>query len=128
MTISELKYLNAINDLINENKVIKQVDIAKKLNVSKVSVYNGVERLAKYGYIKKDNNKIDITDKGKQMLEDYFFIIGFVSGHLHDKCNIGTDLALIDAMEAVCVLSDLTRINITAYLKSIKNKGVKNDR
>ena len=45
MTVSELKYLITANDLNDGGNGAKMAAMAQKLNVSKVSVCNAVERL-----------------------------------------------------------------------------------
>ena len=45
MSSSELRYLIAANELAEQMEIVKQTDVANKLNVSKVSTYNAIERV-----------------------------------------------------------------------------------
>ena len=68
MSSSELRYLIAANELAEELQCVKQTDLANKLSVTKVSAYNAVERLKEKGYIEKNERKIVLTDKGREVL------------------------------------------------------------
>ena len=43
------------NELAEQMEVVKQTDVANKLNVSKVSTYNAIERLRDKGFIEKND-------------------------------------------------------------------------
>ena len=58
MSSSELRYLIAASVLAKQINIVKQTDLANKLQVSKVSVYNAVEKLKEKGFIKKNEQKI----------------------------------------------------------------------
>ena len=45
MSSSELRYLIAANELAEQIENVKQTDVANKLQVSKVSTYNAIERI-----------------------------------------------------------------------------------
>ena len=45
MSSSELRYLITANELAEQMEIVKQADVANKLNVSKVSTYNAIERV-----------------------------------------------------------------------------------
>lgn len=55
MSSSELRYLIAANVLAEQMEIVKQTDVANKLNVSKVSTYNAIERLRDKGFIEKND-------------------------------------------------------------------------
>jgi DNA-binding MarR family transcriptional regulator len=55
MSSSELRYLIAANELAEQMEVVKQTDVANKLNVSKVSTHNAIERLRDKGFIEKND-------------------------------------------------------------------------
>ena len=69
MSSSELRYLIAASVLANQIDIVKQTDLANKLQVSKVSVYNAVEKLKEKGFIKKNERKILLTKKGEEILD-----------------------------------------------------------
>lgn len=123
MSSLELRYLIAAQELGKINSSVKQMAIASKLNVSKVSVYNAIERLKDKGYVIKDERNVMLTPLGIKILNEYETIIRFIEGHLVIHCNTPKDIAHNDALEATCSFSDLTRENILKYIGGIKNEG-----
>lgn len=81
LTVHQLQYLDAINDL--ENPTI--TELAKKLHITKASVTVGVNKLIKMGFVSKTQSKVDkrvfhvsLKESGKQFeaakyqaLQDY---------------------------------------------------------
>lgn len=66
MSSSELRYLIAASVLAKQINIVKQTDLANKLQLSKVSVYNAVEKLKEKGFIEKNERKILLTKKVKR--------------------------------------------------------------
>lgn len=125
MTSAELKYLIAVKDLIdiNNKKGVKLTDVAIKMGVSKVSVYRAMDRLEKSNYVTRDEKgKIVILDYGYNQLEIYLKLIGFIRKHLEVHCNTPNDIALNDAIGAVCALSDESRNGIARHMNNCKLK------
>ncbi len=116
MSSSELRYLIALNELTKELENVKQTDVAKKLNVSKVSTYNALERLREKGYIEKNERKIVLTESGKEILNEYMTIICFISRHLTHHCGTKEEQANEDAINAACAVSDDTRNGLANYI------------
>ena len=118
MSSSELRYLIAANELAEESQCVKQTDLANKLSVTKVSAYNAVERLKEKGYIEKNARKILLTDRGREVLNEYMTIIRFMSAHLSLHCGTTENQAYEDALNATCAFSDATRNGVANYIKS----------
>lgn len=118
MSSSELKYLIAASELAKENESVKQTAIANRLNVSKVSAYNAVERLKEKGYIEKTERKVALTEKGESILAEYMTIIDFISAHLSLHCGTNAKQARDDALNATCAFSDSTRNGVARFIKS----------
>lgn len=78
MTASELRYMIAIDELCQENVAVKQSDLATKLCVTKVSVFNAMERLCEKGFVMKEKRVLNLTENGKSILSDYRSIIEFM--------------------------------------------------
>ena len=115
MSSSELRYLITANELAEQTENVKQTDVANKLRVSKVSTYNAMERLRDKGFIEKNDRKIVLTDRGKEVLNEYMTIIRFMSAHL----SFTTDnQAYEDALNATCAFSDATRNGVANFIKS----------
>ncbi len=118
MSASELRYLIAANELAEELEIVKQTDVANKLKVSKVSTYNAIERLRDKGFIEKNERKIVLTDRGKEILNEYMTIIRFISAHLSLHCGTSKSQAYDDALNATCAFSDATRNGVANFIKS----------
>lgn len=120
MTVSELKYLIAVNELSKNGAGARLTAIAAKLNVSKVSVYKAVERMELIGYLIHNGKKICVTDTGRGLLNEYMLVIGFISSHLEYHCGTPKELAYNDALGAACAFSDISRKNVTEFIKAGK--------
>lgn len=118
MSSSELRYLIAANELAEQMEIVKQTDVANKLNVSKVSTYNAMERLRDKGFIEKNERKIVLTDRGKEVLNEYMTIIRFMSAHLSLHCGTTKVQAYEDALNATCAFSDATRNGVANFINS----------
>ena len=118
MSSSELRYLIAANELAEQIENVKQTDVANKLQVSKVSTYNAMERLREKGFIEKNERKIVLTDSGKEVLNEYMTIIRFMSAHLSLHCGTTKVQAYEDALNATCAFSDATRNGVANFIKS----------
>lgn len=121
MTVSELKYLIALNEVIEEagdKNVPKLPLIARKIGVSKVSVYHGLERLEEGGFVERSGKQLVLTDTGRQTLAEYLTIIEFIRSHLQYHCGTPGDLANEDAIGAACAFSDVSRKSVSDFVKS----------
>lgn len=118
MSSSELRYLIAANDLAAGGGTVKQTDIANKLGVTKVSAYNALERLKEKGYIEKSDRKVALTEKGKEILNEYMTIIDFISAHLALRCGTPRERAYDDALNATCAFSDETRNGVARFIRA----------
>ena len=117
MSSSELRYLIAANDLAKELQSVKQTDIANRLHVTKVSAYNAIERLREKEYIEKNDRKIVLTDRGREVLNEYMTIIRFMSAHLSLHCGTTENQAYEDALNATCAFSDAVRFVYGVFSK-----------
>ena len=83
-----------------------------------MSTYNAIERLKDKGFIDKNERKIVLTDKGREVLNEYMTIIRFMSAHLSLHCGTTKVQAYEDALNATCAFSDATRNGIAKFIKS----------
>lgn len=118
MSSSELRYLIAANELAEQTENVKQTEVANKLRVSKVSTYNAMERLRDKGFIEKNERKIVLTDRRREVLNEYMTIIRFMSAHLSLHCGTTENQAYEDALNATCAFSDATRNGVANFIKS----------
>lgn len=64
-------YLETIYEQQEKNNKIKAVDIAKKLNISRASVTEALQKLAQKEYIiYKKNHPIELTEKGIEIAKE----------------------------------------------------------
>lgn len=117
MTVSELKYLMAVKEFSGDDGA-KMATLSRSMSVSKVSVYHGMERLEEKGYITHCGKKIALTEAGRDILEEYTLLIGFMCSHLALHCGTPESIAKADAIGAVCALSDVSRNGVYNYVKS----------
>ena len=93
MSSSELRYLITANELAEQTENVKQTDVAK-------------------------DRKIVLTDRGREVLNEYMTIIRFMSAHLSLHCGTTENQAYEDALNAACAFSDATRNGVANYIKS----------
>jgi len=127
MTASEYRYLKNISELFSGIGMVKLTDIARKMQLSKASVYRAVERLTADGYLKRHGDKsIKPTDKGLNSLEEYTLCIDFISRTIQNNWKVNQNIAYTDAVNTVCIISDASRNSILNYLnKKIKLKFIR---
>ena len=63
-----------------------------------MSAYNAIERLREKEYIEKNDRKIVLTDRGREVLNEYMTIIRFMSAHLSLHCGTTENQAYEDAL------------------------------
>ena len=83
-----------------------------------MSAYNAIERLREKEYIEKKDRKIVLTDRGREVLNEYMTIIRFMSAHLSLHCGTTENQAYEDALNATCAFSDVTRNGVANFIKS----------
>ena len=121
MTVAELRYLIATSELCNGQEGVKLTEIAARMGVTKVSVYRAVERLEKNGNVaRNDKNKVIITEKGRNLLAEYWVIVRFIRNHLETHCGTPPDTAYQDALGVACALSDISRSSIASCMKKME--------
>ena len=120
MTVSELKYLMAVKEFADDGGGAKMASLSRSMSVSKVSVYHGMERLEEKGYIERCGKKIVLTSAGRDVLEEYALLIGFMCRHLALHCGTPESIAKVDAIGAVCALSDVSRRGVYNFIKEQK--------
>jgi len=80
-------YLETIYEYLEKSNKIKAVDISKKLNVSRASVTEALQKLAQKEYIiYEKNHPIELTEKGiaiaKEVMHKHHILCEFFTGIL----------------------------------------------
>ncbi len=110
MTISELKYLVAIADTGGFVGETNSSDVARNMDVTRVSVFRALARLEKNGLAVKDEKKgVHLTEKGRQLLAEYMKIVKLLRTHLVNFGKLEESVAEGEAMKMACVMSDYAR-------------------
>lgn len=117
MTASELKYLIALNSLKQESDFVRMSKLALKSGVSKPSMMQAIEKFENNKILTKDGKNIVFTIEGKKIFDDYMLLVNYIASHLNNHCNTPLDIAMDDAINAVCVVSTVSRCGLADFLK-----------
>ena len=120
MTVSELKYLITANELNDGGNGAKMAAMAQRLNVSKVSVCNAVERLIASGYCYRNGKMVLLTDKGLSEIADYLVVIDFIGDKLERHLGTPKDRAFEEAIGAACALGEESRKGVLMFARANK--------
>ncbi len=124
MEISESveMYLEAILELESKNDVVRSVDIARFLGVTKPSVNRAMSILKKEGYIQQEPyGDILFTEEGRNKAERIHELHHIITDFLVDTLGIDKNVAEADACRMEHVISPVTVSAMKAYLH--RNKG-----
>lgn len=106
MTSSMLTYIFAVNDIAEQGKPVRSVDIAARLRVARASVCKALDRLTDAGYALRDDfNFVRLTALGRQTVEEYKPAYEFVTHMFADKLGLSRGRA---EKEAICVVGSLS--------------------
>ena len=107
LTPAKKKYLFSIYEIGLQKAIIRSVDIAKSIRISKASVCNMLPILVEDGLIEKDADRIvALTDEGADIAEAYYSIYKFIYRLLRNKFESSKESAREDAINFVCNLTD----------------------
>lgn len=107
-------YLESILMLKNEGGVVRSIDVAHKLNVSKPSVSRAMGILKDSGYIIFDEKQyIVLTDKGFEKANNIFSRHKLLTGFLEKITGVPTD----QAEQNACRVEHVIDADIVAGIK-----------
>ena len=115
-------YLECVYNIINTNGSVKAIDISKELNVSRASVTEALNKLAKKEYINYGRYEmISITDSGikkaKEIINKHNIIQSFFENVLGVENTEATEIACrIEHIISENILSKLS--DFTEYCKN----------
>lgn len=111
-------YLEAILELESKNAVVRSVDVARFLGVTKPSVNRAMSNLKKEGYIQQEPyGDIMFTEKGRQKAARIHELHHVITDFLVGTLGIDSDVAEADACRMEHVISSETVKAMKAYLK-----------
>jgi len=114
-------YLEAILFLECKNRIVRSVDIAKRLNVSRPSVNKAINNLKERGYISKEHyGNIMLTDEGRKLDENVQSRDSILSTFLTQILGVDEQIAEIDACKMEHDISDETIEKLKSFIDTIK--------
>jgi DtxR family Mn-dependent transcriptional regulator len=94
ITASVEDYLEVIYEHLKINPSIKAIDIAKKLNISRASVTEALQKLSAKGYINYEKSKpIELTKEGEEIAKS-------VASRHSVLCKFFSDILGLNSQEA----------------------------
>ncbi len=112
-------YLEAILELEAKNNVVRSVDVARFLGVSKPSVNRAMTNLKNEGYIRQEPyGDISFTDKGRTKASRIHELHHIITDFLVSSLGISPDLAEADA----CRIEHVISPDVVQAMKAYNNK------
>ena len=112
-------YLEAILELEAKNSVVRSVDIARFLGVTKPSVNRAMSNLKKEGYINQEPyGDVTFTQKGRNKASRIHELHHVIKDFLVKSLGIDVDVAETDACRIEHVISPETVKAMKAYLQN----------
>lgn len=117
MTAAELKYLIALDKLYDGIHGVKLVDVARELDVSKVSVHKAMEKLEETGHVARDpTGRVCVTELGNAAVREALVSVYYLADLLEHYCWMNARDAYCEAVNAVCAVSDTARKTVAKVL------------
>jgi len=112
-------YLETILQLEKKNQIIRSVDIANALGVTKPSVSRAMRVLKRDGYIEQESyGDVTLTEKGRQRASDVLKRHRIISKFFVDILEVDEKTADTDACRIEHVISPCTIAKMDHYIKS----------
>lgn len=114
-------YLEAVLILERQNGIVRTMDVAAFLKVSKPSVSRAMGVLKNSGYIDQETyGNIMLTDKGRKKAQEVLDRHKALSSFFEKVLCVSADTAQKDACRAEHVLSQETMDKISEYMKKLQ--------
>jgi Mn-dependent DtxR family transcriptional regulator len=112
-------YLEAILELEAKNSVVRSVDVARFLGVTKPSVNRAMTNLKNEGYIRQEPyGDITFTDKGRNKASRIHELHHIITDFLVSSLGISPDLAEADA----CRIEHVISPEVVQAMRAYNNK------
>lgn len=116
-------YLEAVLILEQQNGIVRSIDVAAFLKVSKPSVSRAMGVLKEHGYINQETyGDILLTDMGREKAKEVFNRHKALAAFFKDVIGVSSDIAQKDACRVEHVLSQETMEKILEYMKHHNQK------
>lgn len=114
---SREEYLKAIYKLSETTELVRSIDIAAYLEVSKPSVHSAVITLQEEGLVIKPlGGAIQLTEEGREKGEIITAKFGILRHFLNSCCNVSEPTASKDACKMEHIISDESIFALKKYL------------
>ncbi len=114
---SREEYLKAIYKLSERAQLVRSVDIAVYLGVSKPSVHNAVATLREQGLVIKPlGGEIQLTEEGRRQGEIITAKFRVIRQFLNSCCNVSEPTASVDACKMEHIISDESIFALKKYM------------
>ena len=121
MKESAQNYLETILLLEKSNGVVRSIDVAKTLGVTKPSVSRAMGKLKDAGLIEMDeNNKIVFTKKGKKEAEAILEKHETVTQFLMMTTDVSEEVAREDAAKISYAMGDEVYAGVIGFIKQVE--------
>jgi Mn-dependent DtxR family transcriptional regulator len=120
LSVANEDYLEAILELSKiSGDVVRSVDIASKMGVSKASVNKAVNNLQKLGYVEKPfYGSVALTNTGKDYGQDVLTRHETIFAFLTQELGVPEEVAAEEACKMEHAMSEDTLTRLKRYLKS----------
>ena len=116
LTPAKKKYLFSIYEIGLQKAIIRSVDIAKAIQISKASVCNMLPVLVEDGLIEKDSDRIiALTDEGEDLAGTLYEIYKVLYRFFRNTFKSSQTSAREDAIACVCNITDENTENMKNY-------------
>jgi len=117
-------YIEIIWNLHLENKIVKAIDISKKLNISRASVSEALSKLEEKGFIIYEGHKgITITENGIKKAKEVTSKHNTLSSFLENTLGIPKHIAENNACKIEHVITQDVFARIEAFQKFCNEKS-----
>lgn len=114
---SREEYLKAIYKLSEKTQLVRSIDIAEYLGVSRPSVHNAVTRLQEEGMVIKPwGGEIQLTEEGRKKGEIITTKFRILRHFLNSCCNVSEPTASADACKMEHIISDESILALKKYM------------
>lgn len=122
---SREEYLKAIYKLSERTQLVRSVDIAVYLGVSKPSVHNAVATLQEEGLVIKPlGGEIQLTEEGRKQGEIITTKFQVISEFLITCCDVNELIASADACKIEHIISNDAILALKKYLGSVQGDAL----
>ena len=116
LTPAKKKYLFSIYEISLQKAIIRSVDIAKAIQISKASVFNMLAVLVDDGLIEKASDRIiALTEEGQTLAKTLYDLYEVLYSFLINTFESSKASAREDAIACVCNLTDENTENMKSY-------------